>query len=536
MPIARVKFPDGRIGRFNMPEGATPDDAISFAEQQGITKPATELPTTQAPQDSTLAGRLGERVEKFTEYAGKKGDLGKAAFDAPTTAVVAAGQIAGGLGDVVATGLTEVYKTITPESVQNKIKETAGALLETKAGKLGMSALEQGGEIYGAYKDAYPEQAMELESAVNLAMFGGGAKATKETGKVVKAAAKEGIDVASDAARLVTGEAMPRVLDTQLKKVVEDNVWKMIRPSVFKKKTPSHMKGYLDDVKEAVVTITKNKKNLGLVDEYGKAVEKLPENLWELSTAIDNTKKQIFTAYDDMARAAGDAPVNVDDIVAELRDYAASPKVQAIRRSAANKADELADFLEKTPQTASDIQELIKDINVELQPFYRNPTPGEAKISAVYETLNNKLRSRIDDHIASSQGEGYRNLKRQYKALKSIEDEVGHRAIINARANQKRLMDFTDIYTGAQVMETLVAGGAAPAAKGAAVFTLKGIYKNLNDPNRFVKNMFKKTDKIVEKMEGFKPKSKTGKAIKGKIKTEGDRMVAAPIPVEKQER
>jgi hypothetical protein len=488
-----------------------------------------QAPQPEQPEGSTLAGRLGERVERFAEYAGRKGDLGEAIFEAPTTAVVAAGQVAGGIGDIMATGLTEAYKSITPEAVQAKIKETAGALLETKAGKLGMAALEQGGEIYSAYKDAYPEEAMELESAVNLSMFGAGAKVAKETGKVAKTVVKEGVDVASDAARLVAGEAIPSVLDRQLKNVVEENVWKMIRPSVFKKKTPAHMKAYLDDVKEAVVTITRNKNNLGLVDEYGKVVEKLPENLWELSTAIDNTKKQVFTAYDDMARAAGDAPVNVDDIVTELRDYAASPKVQAIRRSAANKADELADFLEKTPQTASDIQELIKDINVELQPFYRNPTPGEAKISAVYETLNNKLRARIDDHIASSQGEGYRSLKRQYKALKAIEDEVGHRAIINARANQKGLMDFTDFYTGAQVMETLVAGGAAPAAKGAAVFTLKGIYKKLNDPNRFVKNMFKKTDKIVDKMEGFKPKSKTVKAIKGKIKPEGDKMVAIPI-------
>lgn len=35
MPIARVQMPDGRIGRFDVPEGTTPEQVISFAEQQG---------------------------------------------------------------------------------------------------------------------------------------------------------------------------------------------------------------------------------------------------------------------------------------------------------------------------------------------------------------------------------------------------------------------------------------------------------------------------------------------------------------------
>lgn len=33
MPIARIKMPDGRIARFNVPEGTTEDQAIEFASQ-----------------------------------------------------------------------------------------------------------------------------------------------------------------------------------------------------------------------------------------------------------------------------------------------------------------------------------------------------------------------------------------------------------------------------------------------------------------------------------------------------------------------
>jgi hypothetical protein len=475
-------------------------------------------PQEEQPEEGLL-GRLGERATKLREYTGEKtgGSKLKATWELPTLMTVGAGQVAGGIGDIIATGLTETYKAITPESIQNKIKETAGELLSTEVGQLGLMALEKGGKVYGAYKEAYPEQAMELESAVNIAFLGGGSKAAKETGKVVKSAAKEGIDITTDVARLASGEALPRVLDNQLKNVVDANVWKMIRPSVFTKKRPGQTKAYLDSVKEAVKTIVENKNNLGLVDEFGKKIDRLPENLWELSSAIDNTKRLVYRQYDDMAKAAGAAPVDVTEVVGELTRLWKDPDVRLLNKSAAKKAGEIAESLVQTPRTAEGIQKLIKELNVKLQPFYKNPTPGEAHGAAILEATVTRLRSALDDHITKLEGVGYKELKRKYGALKAIEEEVGHRAIISARANQKGLMDFTDFYSGAQIMESLATGSPIAAAKGATVLSMKGIYKTLNDPNRFVKTMFKKADKIVQKMDGFEPKSKLGKAVKGKI-------------------
>lgn len=39
MPIAKVKLPDGRIGRFSVPEGTTPEQVLEFARQQNLDLP-----------------------------------------------------------------------------------------------------------------------------------------------------------------------------------------------------------------------------------------------------------------------------------------------------------------------------------------------------------------------------------------------------------------------------------------------------------------------------------------------------------------
>jgi hypothetical protein len=50
MPIARVQLPNGRIGRFEVPEGTTPEEVIQFAESQGIGAAEPTPPTpTEAP-------------------------------------------------------------------------------------------------------------------------------------------------------------------------------------------------------------------------------------------------------------------------------------------------------------------------------------------------------------------------------------------------------------------------------------------------------------------------------------------------------
>lgn len=39
MPIARIQLPDGRIARFEVPEGTTQDQVMKFVSQQQFDQP-----------------------------------------------------------------------------------------------------------------------------------------------------------------------------------------------------------------------------------------------------------------------------------------------------------------------------------------------------------------------------------------------------------------------------------------------------------------------------------------------------------------
>lgn len=66
MPIARVQLPDGRIGRFEVPEGTTPEQAQSMIQAQlpTLSQPAaTELPESLRPRVAAPEGVPGARQE-----------------------------------------------------------------------------------------------------------------------------------------------------------------------------------------------------------------------------------------------------------------------------------------------------------------------------------------------------------------------------------------------------------------------------------------------------------------------------------------
>lgn len=66
MPIARVQLPDGRIGRFEVPEGTTPEQAQSLIQAQlpTLSQPAApELPESLRPRTAAPEGIPGPRQE-----------------------------------------------------------------------------------------------------------------------------------------------------------------------------------------------------------------------------------------------------------------------------------------------------------------------------------------------------------------------------------------------------------------------------------------------------------------------------------------
>lgn len=59
MPVARFQMPDGRVARFEVPEGTTPEQANALISQQfGETAPAPEMPAQEQKAPKTLLGKM----------------------------------------------------------------------------------------------------------------------------------------------------------------------------------------------------------------------------------------------------------------------------------------------------------------------------------------------------------------------------------------------------------------------------------------------------------------------------------------------
>jgi len=141
---------------------------------------------------------------------------------------------------------------------------------------------------------------------------------------------------------------------------------------------------------------------------------------------------------------------------------------------------------------------VVQNLNKSLEAFYRNPSYDAASKAAIEALVANKLRTSLDDVITSLQGEGYNTLRKQYGSLKAIENDVLRATLRQSRANVKGLIDYTDIFSGGQVVIGLLTLNPQLIATGAAQKAIASFFKYLNSPNRAIQDVFKLADKLPD--------------------------------------
>ncbi|MFA6290127.1 MAG: hypothetical protein WC637_00020 [Victivallales bacterium] len=332
----------------------------------------------------------------------------------------------------------------------------------------------------------------------------------------------------------------PSMLDKELTTAITKGIEKSIRPTVVGKRTASQMKNYFDRAKTAVKTIIENKDNLMLSDAEGGIVKGLPKTIKQFSEAIEQTKRSVFKQYDDMARTAGGKGVEVD----------LSPAVRELESLGGNKvltdmSPEIAEYALKRAEalssrgvyTTAEAQDAITHLNKSLESFYKNPSYETANRAGVDALIVNNIRKSLDNAIEGAAGQGYQDLKRTYGALKALEKDVSHRAVVDARKNAKGLLDFTDVLTSGELLGGLLTMNPTMAATGFFGRMVKGFYKRLNDPNRTVKGMFADAEAIINRkpVRAADMRSATGRAV-GAFLSPADETITAgtgrmgPIP------
>jgi len=381
-------------------------------------------------------------------------------------------------------------------------------------------ALEKVNNLFTAYENLPDDQKEVIDNTLRFAdvatMFGGG-KAVKEVGgeavetglkygargvEKVRPIVKEGAEALSKAITKT-----PEQLLKETDSFIDTSIEKAIRPTVRGKKTVEAVDQYQEKARSAVKAITENKQALNLTDEVGEQIA-LPNSLKSFSEAIKQTKQNVFKQYDDILRQAGDTGVVLDTVklADDLAEVKKSPKWAVIEDNypeVVEYVDSKIGILEKRgAYTLEQAQEAIKAYNNSLEAFYRNPTPeGYGKVTVDAMIVNN-MRKSLDDVIESTTGGEYQALKNQYGALKAIEEDVAKRFIVNARKNQKGLIDFTDIFSAGDIIAGLTTFNPALIAKGATQNFIKNWFKKLNDPDRIIEKMFNKIDETSS--SGFK--------------------------------
>lgn len=478
-------------------------DGNSFLDKiSGIT--AAPAPPQEKGFLSNVGDALSKRVSNIQDEwsTPDKGLVGTAERNLRT-----GGQIAGMAGDILGEGVKSLYKTIVPESVQGAISSGAKAVAETPVGQMGINAAKEGYNAYQVFKKSFPDAAKDLEATVNIASLipmGAGAKV-----------AGEGVNIGRDVVASAI-QKTPQAIEQGLNETIKKGIEKGVRPSVVGKQSIGQVDKYFANANDAVKNIISNKQNLSFVDKYGEPkVSQLPGSLHEFSQAIDQTKKGIFDRYNQMAIQAGEkeAEVGLEPIVKALQDASASKKLldhdPTIAKYAGDYAERLA---ERGKYSTTEAQDIIKTLNNGLQSFYKNPTYDSASKAYIDALVADNLRKGLDGVIESSVGKGYGDLKRSYGALKGLEKDVNHRAIVDARKNIKGLADLTDPFSNSEIIGGILSANPGMVAKGTAWRGFKEYIKFKNDPNHIVKKMFTSAEKQIGN-KGFEPKSKLYKGM-----------------------
>lgn len=346
-------------------------------------------------------------------------------------------------------------------------------------------------ELYAKAEEVAPAQLKTFKKVGKAVLDAGsilGTDATIKAGaNITKAGAK----------KLVNHISEP--YQKSFEEVVAKGVAKGIKPQ-SRSITKLSMQEYNAKAAEAVKQIIEKKDTFQFVDDAGDIIGKgrTPNNLSELAQAIQQSKKQLFDEYSALTQTATGKgfSIDLDDVVNKLIDYSDDPVKQLADPSKTAYALKVAERLSNQKTlNPSQVEDLIKQLNESLAPTYADKIAKG--VSEVDLSVANILREKLDDAVTAATGTQYQPLKNAYGALKTIEKDVGHRALVVARQNTKGIADLSDIFTGGDLVAGIFTADPTFIVKGAAGWSIKSWYKNLVSPDANIMRMFSKAQKSL---------------------------------------
>jgi len=165
-------------------------------------------------------------------------------------------------------------------------------------------------------------------------------------------------------------------------------------------------------------------------------------------------KKVLYDQYNSIAKKAWDAWArvnmnkafqNLDDLERDVAQNIANPQTKWIVENFKNQLLEYTD--DAGTIAIEDAQKLTQDFNKQLTAFLRNPNMNDTSKNSIISHFNawtkDAINESIDDVLNqwiknwSSASQQYQALKWMYGKIKTIEDEIAKRALVEWRKNLK---------------------------------------------------------------------------------------------------
>ena len=518
--IAKTPEVQQQILEQSDPDFATKDPAVKSAILTKIrsgsprTEGVSQPPPDPVDANESIAQRISadfarrqQNVQGIYERSGETG-LEKA-FNVPRTATLAAGQAAGTIDDIVGELIISAWNTLAPDEFKSFMSEQIGDFSKTKLGQLGIEALSRGINSYELFSKTYPDAAKALESTLNFTALGLTNAARREAvnalSDVSAISAKTLTKVAPPAAAL-TGPFAKRISDR-----VRTSITKVIDLTGEGRRIPRQRVAYLDRAESAIKEITQNRANLQFVDFNGKIMpNRLPTNpdtaLWDMTQAIDQTKKRIWPEVDAAMQTADAAglKVNPRQAISNIREYISSPSILSKPDSEAivKQGRKMIKYYENLDDLdVFTAREIIKDRNATLDKMKQfvstslSDTDKAGLYSAELSGLNDGFRRAIGPDATGA--------LRRYGNLLEIESDFNN--LIHTKVAGGGI-DYASTFSAIEAMKVATGHAFNPSALGTA-HVVSAMRKANRKAGKIVAGMFEEASKLYPETVPLKPVS-----------------------------
>ena len=480
-------------------------------------------PTAEQPQQNGFLSNVSNDLwKRSTNIAGQQNT------NMPERVLRSAGQVAGGVGDVIGEGV----KAVIPDSVQQAVGEKFKQFSQTDTGKWWLDKIQQGATTYNKFKQRHPDLAADFEAGVNIASILPMGKAAKATEQGVEALGRTGTDIVGSSVRYVP--EMDRLVKTALRKTPEQ-LEKELTNAVVERlpktgikatnvKNQAHVQAFNDASTKAVKYISENKGELGVLDRDGNMIEGHPTNVDEFSQAIQGGKKKIWNEQiQPLLDKVGNPTFSTKPIVDDLEKIISpqSKRFASLQRHFPDAVNEIQRMIDSYKSQAvmkfEQLEPELQIINKKLKALSKGVNEKMAVDDEALLTVASHLRSIEDKFVMGVEGggQGIQDAKKTWGALKHIEESVARKA--NFVAGKKYSQGFLgNGYLGATSTAEMALGIATGNPKTIAASVLTRVAAKISsqekDPNQIIKNMFKSAGNTVEKQKVsnyfYNPKSK----------------------------